>query len=194
MPASFPASKEVYLLQKYRWLILANQDNINYHAEARIDPHLRVLMNTYDYEDELFRIDPGLLELRELKKLYVSFNKRNAGQPMDARIELDELISTYLNSHNAIFIDFANLLIRNHDYIINSFVMVERHGAGKIYSSRLSNGPMESLNRKVKDLKRLGRGYRNFEHFRTRFLYATRTNPTINGSTKDTSIRYYDEE
>ncbi len=58
--------------------------------------------------------------------------------------------------------------------------MVEKHGPGKIHSSRLSNGPIESLNRKVKDLKRLGRGYRNFEHFRTRFLYATRDTPVIN--------------
>lgn len=39
---------------------------------------------------------------------------------------------------------------------------------GKIYDSRLSNGPIESINRKVKDLNRLGRGFRNFEHFRNR--------------------------
>jgi len=63
------------------------------------------------------------------------------------------------------FYDFACLLIKNHDYIINSFVMVERHGPEKIYSSRLSNGPIESLNRTVKDSKRLGRGYRNYDHF-----------------------------
>ena len=90
--------------------------------------------------------------------------------------------------------DFADLLIRNHDYIINSFVMVEKHGSGKIYSSRLSNSPIESLNRKVKDLKRLGRGYRNFEHFRTRFLYATRDNPVINGSSGYNPVTYYDIE
>ncbi|RGS63158.1 hypothetical protein DWX81_16095 [Roseburia inulinivorans] len=32
---------------------------------------------------------------------------------------------------------------------------------------------MESINRKLKDLKRLGRDFRNFEHFRNRFPYAT---------------------
>lgn len=51
--------------------------------------------------------------------------------------------------------------------------MVERLGEDHIYNSRLSNGPIESLSRKAKDLKRLGRGYRNFEYFRTRFLYET---------------------
>lgn len=113
---------------------------------------------------------------------------------MDARIELDELINHYLHCGNPIIVDFTNLLIRNHDYIINSFVMVEKHGPGKIYSSRLSDGPIESLNRKVKNLKRLGRGYRNFEHFRTRFLYATRDIPVINGITDYNPVTYFDME
>lgn len=55
------------------------------------------------------------------------------------------------------------------DYIINSFIMVEKHRVEKVYNSRLSNGPIESINRKVKDLKRSGRGYRNFEHSETDF-------------------------
>ena len=189
-----PASREVYLLQKYRWLILANHSSITYHSDLRMDTRLHCLMNTYDYEDSLFMIDPNLRELRDLKELYVQFNTRNAGKPMDARIELDKLINHYLHCGNSIFVDFANLLIRNHAYIINSFVMVEKYGAGKIYSSRLSNGPIESLNRKVKDLKRLGRGYRNFEHFRTRFLYATRDTPVINGINDYNPVTYFDME
>ena len=92
------------------------------------------------------------------------------------------------------FIDFADLLIRFHDYILNSFVMAERHGSGKIYDSRLSNGPIESINRKVKDLKRAGRGYRNFEHFRSRFLFAARRNPVITGSSNSHPVSYYQNE
>ena len=191
---TIPLSREVYLLQKYRWLILSNQSNIIYHTDLRMDTRLHCMMNTFDYEDSLFMIDPTLRELRDLKELYISFNNRNAGKPMDARIELDKLIDHYLHCGNPMFYDFACLLIKNHDYIINSFVMIERHGPGKIYSSRLSNGPIESLNRKVKDLKRLGRGYRNFEHFRTRFLYATRDNPVINGSSDHNPVIYYDIE
>ena len=59
--------------------------------------------------------------------------------------------------------------------------MVDRLGPDGIYNSRLSNGPIESLNRKVKDLKRLGRGFRNFEHMRNRSLFATRKNPIYKG-------------
>ena len=83
-----------------------------------MDTRLHCLMNTYDYEDSLFMIDPNLRELRDLKELYVQ----------------------------------------------------------------------------VKDLKRLGRGYRNFEHFRTRFLYATRDTPVINGINDYNPVTYFDME
>ena len=187
-----PLSKEVYLLQNYRWLILKNQASITYHPDLRMDRFLHRMMCTYDYEDDLFRLDPNLRELRDLKELYVTFNARNAGRPMDARIELDALIEDYLYCGNPMFRDFAELLIRYHDYIINSFIMVEKHGPGGIYDSRMSNGPIESLNRKVKDLKRLGRGYRNFDHFRTRFLFATRDNPVINAVDGYSTVVDYD--
>ena len=71
---------------------------------------------------------------------------------------------------------------RHHDPIINSFVLVVRLDRnGNSIISRLSNGPIEAMNRKAKDLKRLGRGYRNFDHLRNRFLYATRLDPELNG-------------
>lgn len=182
-PVVLPMSDEVYLLQKYRWIILANQSDILYHNEPRMDSHFRALMNTYDYEDALFHIDNHLRDFRELKELYIQFNSRNAGNPESARSELDELIIKYQRSNHEILRDFASLLEKYKAPIINSFIMVQKIGNGKIYNSRLSNGPIESINRKIKDLKRLGRGFRNFEHFRNRFLFATRSNPTLNGVT-----------
>lgn len=152
-PVSLPPSDEVYLLQKYRWLILSNQVNIRYHSNPRMDSHFHALMNTYDYEDALFRIDPNLREFRDLKELYIQFNSRNAGNPLAARGELKLLIHTYHKSKYEMFREFASLLEKYEDPIINSFIMVEKIGNGKIYDSRLSNGPIESINRKVKDLK-----------------------------------------
>lgn len=193
-PVSLPISDEVYLLKKYRWLILSNQDNLTYHADPRMDPHFHRLMNTYDYEDALFRIDPRLKTLRNLKEMYVRFNTRNAGLPSRAAEEIEGLIDHYFQCGEAIFVDFAQLLCRYKEPILNSFIMVEKHGHGGIYDSRLSNGPIESLNRKIKDLKRLGRGFRNFEHFRNRFLYATRNNPVLYGSSDRAQVQYYEED
>ena len=193
-PVSLPPSDEVYLLKKYKWLILRNQSNITYHTEPRRDSHFRCLMNTFDYEDALFRIDPNLRSFRELKERYVQFNARNAGKPIEARKELDELILLYKSSKHEIFREFGSLLEKYEDPIINSFIMVEKHGDGEVYKSRLSNGPMESVNRKAKDLKRLGRGYRNFEHYRNRFLYATRGNPVLIGSSDYNPVIYYEND
>jgi transposase len=193
-PVSIPQSDEVYLLQKYRWLILSNQANIRYHNDPRMDSHFHVLMNTYDYEDALFRIDPNLREFRDQKEAYIQFNARNSGKPVEARIELSKLILEYRKSRYEMFRDFASLLEKYEDPIVNSFIMVEKVGSGKIYDSRLSNGPIESINRKVKDLKRLGRGFRNFEHFRNRFLYATRSAPVLNGVTDHNPVTYFDDD
>lgn len=192
-PFSVPLSNEVYLLQKYRWLILSNQSNIKYHTDPRMDNHFHALMNTYDYEDALFRIDPKLREYRDLKEKYIQFNSRNAGNPIAARKELQPLIKEYQNSEHVIFREFASLLVKFENPIINSFIMVEKIGNGKIYNSRLSNGPIESINRKVKDLKRLGRGFRNFEHFRNRFLYATRSAPVLNAVNDYNTVLYLEE-
>ena len=193
-PVSLPVSNEVYLLQKYRWLILSNQSGITYHSDPRMDSHYHSLMNTYDYERALFSIDPNLQEFREAKEKYVLFNSRNGGDPIRARTELHELIQEYESSHHEMFRTFAGLLKKYEDPIINSFIMVEKVGKGNIYNARLSNGPIESINRKVKDLKRLGRGFSNFDHFRNRFLYATRSAPILNGITDSSQVVYFEED
>lgn len=193
-PVSLPLSDELYLLQKYRWLILSNRDSITYHSDFRMDPHFHRLMNTYDYESALFRVSPRLRDLRNLKERYIQFNSRNAGHPLRAKEEVEDLIDFYYKTGDEIFVDFASLLSKFRDPIINSFVMVEKHGSGRIYDSRLSNGPIESLNRKVKDLKRMGRGYRSFEHFRNRFLYSARNNPPLNFASEQSSVLYQEDD
>lgn len=192
-PVSLPRSDEVYLLQNYKWILLGNRQSLVYHEGLRMDKHFRYYMNTYDYERMFLDLHPNLREYRELKELYVQFNSRNAGNPSAAEKELNELIKYYLNCGHQIFREFGLLLKKYHDPIINSFVMVERIGPNGIYDSRLSNGPIESLNRKAKDLKRSGRGYRNFEHLRNRFLFSTRLAPVLNGKVEQ-ELPIYDYE
>ena len=193
-PVRLPESDEMYMLRKYRWLVLSNRENIVYRTELRMDPHFHRLMNTYDYEAQLFRIDPRLETLRDLKEKYIIFNKEYAGDPMKAATALEDLIDDYFHSGDSIFTDFASLLCRYKQPILNSFIMVQKNGPGGLYSSRLSNGPIESLNRKVKDLKRLGRGFRSFEHFRNRFLYAARNNPVLDAVSGSRQVQYFEEE
>ena len=166
-------SKEVYLLRNYRWLVLKNYATIHYSRKPFFDPKFNAYMYTTDYERELFNLAPVLKEYRDLKELYISFNERFAGDPKATRGELNALIQTYRNSQHEIFRDLANMLDEYKEPILNSFIMSERIDKdGSIYQSRLSNGPMESLNRIPKDMKRSARGYRNFDHIHNRFLFS----------------------
>ena len=177
-----PMSDEVYLLKNYRFFLLSNADSIKYHDDPHMDRHFRYLMRTADYEELFFRIDPSLKELRDLKERYIRFNTVNAGKPQKAASEIGPLIDLYAHCEQDIFIRFSKLLKRHRDPIINSFILIERLDKDDhSIVSRLSNGPIESMNRKAKDLKRLGRGYRNFDHLRNRFLYATRMDPELDG-------------
>ena len=57
--------------------------------------------------------------------------------------------------------------------IVNSF----NHHHGR----RISNGPIESVNARIKSINRNGNGYRNFERFRLRVLYSLNDNSGLKG-------------
>lgn len=172
-------SREYYIVKNYQWLILKNRSEIRYSVKTHFDCKFNCLMSVYDYEHELFKIDPKLAALRDLKELYISFNNKFAGKHREARKGLDEIIIQYRNSGFRMFEEIADALEKYKDPIINSFIMVERVCGGATAPKRLSNGPMESLNRIPKDMKRHARGYSNFEHIRNRFLFAMRKNAPI---------------
>ena len=178
-PQHIPVSNEVYLLQNHRWVLLRNRRNINYSDDKKLNNHFKMEMNTYDYETRFLALDPNLAELRELKEKYAEFNYRNSGNPKAAAEELDELIDEYASSKQNIFREFSRTLTKYRQPIINSFIHYEKICNGKSYVARLSNGPVESLNRKAKDIKRNARGYTNFNHLRNRFLFALRKNSHI---------------
>lgn len=172
---NLPVSDEVYLLQNFRWIILKNQDEIDYSFPHRRDRHFGYVMDTYSYEAKFFALHKDLSDYRMLKEHYVHFNKTYAGKPTQAAEELDRLIDYYLGCEYEIFADFGALLAKYRQPIINSFILAEKLNS----SSRLSNGPIESLNRKAKDMKRNCRGFENFEHMRNRFLFATRSDAPL---------------
>ena len=92
-------------------------------------------------------------------------------------------MNEYEASDFRIFKDFASFLKKYHDEIIRSFTV--RKVARKTINeqdelySRLSNGPMESFNRKPKYYKRNARGFTNFDYTRNRILWATRKKTPI---------------
>ena len=178
-------SKETILLRDYRWIILKNRDHIHYDTKMRYNSKFKMNIDTYRLESMFMALDPKFKEIRDLKEEYIQFNNSEYENSDEIEHELERLIKKYRASDIAMFRDFAALLNRYRDKIIPSFTKLEviRANKNEIFS-RLSNGPMESFNRKPKDYKRNSRGSSNFDYTRNRILWATRKNPSILGKPK----------
>ena len=172
----FYPSREYYIVKHFQWIVRSNPENRVYRNKPQYNPRLQQYVDLHDLEYYLFKIDPDLKELRRLKDKYIDFNNKYGNNPKQARPVLRALIQEYRTSGYKIFRDFADTLDWHFESIINSFIVIERCCSDGTHISRLSNGPMESLNRIAKDLKRNARGFRNFEHLRNRFLFSERRN------------------
>ena len=185
---SIRPSREVSLLQNYKWVILKNQDDINYSTKRYYHKMLGMNVDTFAIEKMFLDLDPNFKKLRDLKEEYIEFNEQDYADEFDVLSCLNTLIDKYRRSGQSIFRDFALFLRANTDSIVNSFIKVKVHrksaSGEKVYYARLSNGPMESFNRKPKDLKRESRGFSDFDYTRNRILWATRKNPSVRGVPK----------
>ena len=123
-----------------------------------------------------------------LKEEYIRFND-HAYDDLDViEDDLDVLIKKFRAANLDMFKVFADYLCENKTAIIQSFTLIKVHRKNQKnideYYSRLSNGPMESFNRKHKDNKRVSRGFSNFDYTRNRILWVTRKEQPYLGSPK----------
>lgn len=181
-------SQEVVLLRKYRWILLKNEDEINYSWKRYYHKQLGMNVDTYQIEEMFFKVHPKLKLYRDLKEKYIQFNHGKYSSEEEAKLALKALIKEFWASGEWIFVKFAGFLDLHIPEIVRSFTTVEvsrkSHKEEASYYTRLSNGLMESFNRKPKDYKRMSRGSSNFDYTRNRILWATRKNPTIRGIPK----------
>ena len=180
----FRHSKDYLVLKHYNWMLLKNQQHLKVYTKATYNSLLGRYMNTFDYFEWMFKLDKNFDEMRDLREKYASFNVKYAGNPEGARKALPAIIAIYKSSKFEMYRQIAATLEEYFEPIILSFTLVRKHTKAGEYDSRISNGPIECLNRYAKDLKRNGRGYTNFEHMRNRFLFAKRRNATILGQPK----------
>lgn len=181
-------SIEVTLLKSYKWVLLKNKDEINYSTQRHYHTLLRMTVDTYQIEERFFKIHPKLKKYRDLKEEYISFNQGTYENEEQVKESLERLIHLYQDSNEKIFVDFSLFLNSHKNEIIRSFTTVQVSRKSNTdqsnYYARLSNGPMESFNRKPKDYKRNTRGSSNFDYTRNRILWSTRENPPILGIPK----------
>ena len=174
-------SNEVYILNYARWVLLKNEDNIDYSPPKRFNTKLNQYLDTYDWELKFLALDNNFEEIRRLKEKYIFFNKSHINDLIGAAEDLDLLINEYSASSINIFNEFSKLLIKYKESIINSFIYITKDSSDSHFNElrRFSNGPIESYNNKPSSYRSQSHGIQNWDFTRNRLLWAARDDASL---------------
>lgn len=151
-------SFQYYLLKKHKQLLLRNANNINWY-NSFYSKKLGHYTSNINLLSKLFSIDSRIEKYYYLKENYIQFNRiRNP-----STIQLDTLINDFERSSIDSLKRISRTLIKNYDYIMNSFT--------RVHNQRISNGPIEATNSIIKLILRNASGYRNEILLRSRVMY-----------------------
>lgn len=158
-----------YMLKRFHYFFSRNFDSI-YDGLIEVRK-LRTKWDKYTIRSYLLSIDDDLKYAFLLKERYQEFNYYANYEDCDD--ELDDFIDRFQSSHLEELRAFGCLLKRWRAEIKNSFIRINKR--------RLSNGAMEGINSQLKCIIKNANGYRNFERFRRRCMFAiNKDTPIIN--------------
>ena len=174
-----------YMLKKFHYFFTKNFDNI-YEGNIKV-PKLKTAWDKYEIKKYLLSIDNDLAYAYYLKQRYQEFNLTAKYETCDE--ELNELIDLFRSSHLEEFQYFGRLLNHWKTEIKNSFIMVDtlikdKQGRYVLTKKRLSNGPMEGCNSRIKCIIKNANGYKNFDRFRKRIFFSINKNTPIKNNKK----------
>ena len=123
----------------------------------------------YDLREQILEINQELKSAYLLKELFLDVVHSTTYEY--AEIEFKEWIDTVKKYGIEEMIEAAKTIENWLPYIVNSFI-----------DKRLSNGFTEGINNKIKVIKRIAFGYKNFKFFRLRLMYIL--NGKVSGMSK----------
>lgn len=159
-------TEEYYLLKKFSKLLLKDYDSLENKKNIKIQRYIS-FMYTKEIEPQtlvlaMLEINPELeaaYTLKEdLRKIYKNATTSSIRELLDEFYEDVRLIGI------PELISCMNTIKKWDTEIVNSF--------DSKYGRRISNGALESVNSRIKNIKRNANGYRRFERFRKRVLYS----------------------
>lgn len=121
-----------------------------------------MLMSKYGIVENMFSLDSTLAKSYELKKEYRNFVA--TASIVTAQVELDSLISKFKESRIKEYFTFIHIMENWHDEIINSFNKINNH--------KITNGPMERVNRDIKTIFGISFGTTNYDRVRNRIMFS----------------------
>ena len=161
-----------YMLKKYHFFFTMNFENI-FNGQTYIRK-LKTRWTKHEIRNYLFSIDDDLKNAYILKERYREFNLTADYETCDQ--EFEKLINDFLNSKHEEFRTFGKLLYHWKKEIKNSFI--------RYLGKRLSNGPIEGANSRIKTILKSANGYINFNRLRNRIMYSLNKDIPIKGNPK----------
>ena len=144
--------KNVSLLRRY-----SNEIDWFTYTKRYKNKHMVEILK-YDLRENLLDINEDLKVAYQLKELFLDITHHATYE--DVEMQLINWISLVRGQNIDEMNEAANTIENWLEYICNSFI-----------DKRFSNGFTEGLNNKIKVIKRVGFGYKDFVFFRLRLLY-----------------------
>lgn len=167
------ASEEYQLLKKFNWVLTKNSSRLD--LDETIDLHRYYYCFNSQYVSPRVIINKMLSWSYDLNAAYSMKEEyayiNSSSTPENAERRIDNFIGELLLYEIRELTNVARTLRHWKKEIVNSFDRVE--------GQRISNGPIESVNSRIKIIKQNGNGYRNFDRFRLRVLYSLNENSAI---------------
>ena len=135
-------------------------ENIKYERHPK--SHFSHLWTKWDVLEAILSTSDGLREAYKLKEEYREFNKTATYE--EALEKLPVFIKKFKKNRYVEFREFGKMLERWSPEIINSFIVVD--------GIRMSNGPIESLNSRIRRIIDNGFGFSRFSRFRNKVMYS----------------------
>jgi len=149
------------MLKHFHYFLVKDYDKI-YSGLIKV-PRFKTKWYKDQILNYLLSIDEDLTAAYKLKEMYRDFNK-TAEYNEQTREQLRYMINEFKTFKFKSYRDFGDLLAKHEDYILNSFIRIE--------GRRLSNGPCEGLNSRIKTILKNACGYTKFPRLRNKIIYS----------------------
>lgn len=144
-------SHEYRALKRFWKLLMAKEDDLHFYSRRNF---------RYAWLTNSEVVDRLLNFSEDLKAAYDYYQTLITAIEETSTALLDQLINKHPSSLPSLLKKVRRTLVKHREEIIISF------------KTHLNNGPIEGTNNKIKVIKRVSYGYRNFFHFRIRILMA----------------------
>lgn len=166
-------SEEYRLLKRFHWLLKKSRSRIDFEHMINLNWYYSIIGSKYVSPDSLIN---RLLQINpELEAAYILKNDYENINAMATYHNAEQYLNKYIDDIRVFgvseFQPVASMLKNWKAEIVNSFLTYR--------GRRISNGPIESMNSRIKKIKRNGNGYTNFYRFRLRCLYTLNKGSSI---------------